>query len=293
MTGGGGAYSRIFLERHGLLADKWAQYLPVHDREIAPFPAAGRPVRLLEIGIAGGGSLAIWEALLPPGSRITGIDIEPPCASLPFGPAVEALILDGTDPRALDAALGDAVFDIIFDIIIDDGSHRSADVVATFGACFRRLAPRGMHVVEDLQASYWRDWGGRYRDPGSSIEFLKSLVDALQADHFVPWDTAIPEGGRARPAAQGAEITRVAFHDSIAVIERGPATRATPHPRFAIGGHSHWRRGRAVRRGPNVRDIGPHRRVLGRGGVTGRSGRARRRDAAEPHGTLARRGARQ
>jgi SAM-dependent methyltransferase len=229
---GRGEYSRHFLARGGLLADKWAQYLPVYDREIAPFLTAGKPVRLLEIGIAAGGSLAIWEALLPPGSRITGIDIDPACAALPFGPAVDVHILDGSDPAALDAALGDAVFDII----IDDGSHRSEHVVATFGACFRRLTPRGIDIVEDLHASYWPDWGGRYRAPGSSIEFLKTLVDALHADHFAPWDTGIPEDERARLAVQGAEITRVTFHDSIAVIERGSDTRSAPYPRVSNGG---------------------------------------------------------
>ncbi|BDG71763.1 hypothetical protein Rmf_16920 [Roseomonas fluvialis] len=168
-------------------------------------------------------------------------------------------ILDASDPAALDAALGDAVFDII----IDDGSHRSEHVIATFGACFRRLAPRGIYIVEDLHASYWPDWGGRYRAPGSSIEFLKTLVDALHADHFAPWDTGIPEDERARLVVQGAEITRVTFHDSIAVIERGSDTRSAPYPPRLKRRRSRPGCDFTGPRGRIARGIGRHRRVLG------------------------------
>lgn len=225
-----GPYSRLFLSRKGLIADKWEQYLAVYDRELSHFLAAGRPIRLLEIGIARGGSLAIWEELLPPGSTIVGLDVEPACAMLPYGPSVRTIILDATDAALVEDALGDAEFDII----IDDGSHRSPDIIAQFNIWFPRLAAGGIYIIEDLHAAYWPSFGGGFHAPGSAIMFLKSLVDALHADYY-EWDQSIPEAEHSTMKARCAEIGRVVFHDSIAVVERLPATKTTPYQRVESG----------------------------------------------------------
>jgi hypothetical protein len=226
-------YSRSFLGRSGLLADKWAQYLKVYDRELEPFLELGRPVHLLEIGIAKGGSLAIWEALLPPGSSVVAFDIEAGCAALRYGPSVRVVIQDATDAAGVQAALGDAKFDII----IDDGSHVSADIIAQFAILFPRLLPGGIYIIEDLHAAYWPSFGGGYLAPDSAISFLKRFVDALHTDYF-EWDTSVPEAERARLVALNREIARIAFHDSITVIERLPETKTAPFPRVASGGEA-------------------------------------------------------
>lgn len=221
-----GSYSELSLSREGMLAVRWAEYWPVYDREISCVIVSGRPVRLLEIGVVRGCSLAIWEALLPLGSGILGIGIDPACAPLPSGSSVQVMILDVTKRATHDAALGDTVFDII----TGDGPHRFPDIVVVFGPCFDRIAPGGLRIVEDLHAAYWPSFSGRQGERGFAIKFLKPLVEAMHADPFV-WDTAIPDAQRSALVARCAEIVRVAFHGPIAVIERAAITKDRPHPR--------------------------------------------------------------
>ncbi|RDI39588.1 methyltransferase family protein [Gluconacetobacter liquefaciens] len=138
------------------VSDKWEQYLAIYDAELRRFVAAGKPLRLLEIGVQNGGSLQIWSRYLPPGSTITGIDIDPACAHLSLGAGIRILNGDASDSAALERLLGDERFDII----VDDGSHRSDHIIASFEACFPRLAAGGIYVVEDVHCSYFASFGG-------------------------------------------------------------------------------------------------------------------------------------
>lgn len=72
----------------------------------------------------------------------------------------------------------------MFDVIVDDGSHRSADIIQTFEACFDRLAPVGLFIVEDLHSSYFVSHGGGFCRVGAAVEWFKTLADAINADHF-------------------------------------------------------------------------------------------------------------
>jgi SAM-dependent methyltransferase len=137
-------------------------------------------VSLLEIGVQNGGSLEIWHKLLPLRSRVVGLDLDERCRELKFSEGIELYIGDATGEAFINGALGEAGFDII----IDDGSHRSKDVIASFELLFRRLKPGGLYIVEDLHASYWPAFGGGFRAEGSSIEWAKTLVDAINADHI-------------------------------------------------------------------------------------------------------------
>jgi len=74
--------------------------------------------------------------------------------------------------RTLAGAAGDTQFlDAMsrelgpFDIIIDDGSHMSHHIIASFNALFPHVRPGGIYVVEDLATAYWPTWGG---DPDPS-----------------------------------------------------------------------------------------------------------------------------
>lgn len=222
--------TEVFLTHRGRTSDKWEQYLPVYDAELGRFQEIGAPVRLLEIGVQNGGSLEIWEKFLPIGSRIVGIDINSACASLRFDGDVTVLIADAADERALGSVLGDSAFDVI----IDDASHRPGDVIATFRATFPRLAPGGLYVIEDLHTAYRHAYGGGFRAPGSAIEWLKILVDALHIDHFERPDLQGPE--MLEPLrAMNREIGRVSFYDSIAVIERLPKQKQAPWRRVTTG----------------------------------------------------------
>ena len=108
------------------------------------------------------------------------------------------------------------------DVVIDDGSHVSKHVVSSLSAIFPLLAEGGLYIIEDLATSYWPEFGGGLRRTGTSIEFLKRLVDVLHQPYF-----------DARAVSEGAPFTHESLHsiqffDSMAVLRKrksGPPVR--------------------------------------------------------------------
>jgi hypothetical protein len=74
--------------------------------------------------------------------------------------------------------------DIEFDVILDDGSHRCSDVIETFKIMFPKIKNGGIYIVEDLCTSYRKKFGGGCRKKGTSIEYFKNLVEALNSDYL-------------------------------------------------------------------------------------------------------------
>jgi GT2 family glycosyltransferase/SAM-dependent methyltransferase len=220
----------IFSLHEGYLSDKWEQYLGIYESELRAIIEVDRPLRLLEIGVQNGGSLQIWSKYLPIGSSIVGIDIDEKCGALKFSDSTEILIGDATDKSFLDTALGD----VSFDIVIDDGSHKSADIIASFNALLPRLNSGGKYFIEDLHASYWRSHGGGFRTPDSAIEFLKSLIDPLHLDH-VEKDVSFDLPDEATRYAIHQQVARISFYDSVAVIEKYRQLKERPFERVLSG----------------------------------------------------------
>ena len=133
----------LFWAHRGPFSDKWEQYLAIYESELGPHLERKAPVVLLEIGVENGGSLEIWHKLLPPHSRVVGIDINERCRELQLTEGIELHIGDATQKAFINRALGETCFDII----IDDGSHRSSDIIATFEILFGRLKPGGTYFV--------------------------------------------------------------------------------------------------------------------------------------------------
>jgi SAM-dependent methyltransferase len=223
----GNRLAQLFFEHGGRSIDKWEQYLGIYAHELAPLIAANQPVRLLEIGVQNGGSLELWAKYLPVGSEIIGVDIDPKVGDLSFEGNVRAFVADATDQAAMLAAIGDKTFDVI----IDDGSHRSPDVIAAFRALYNRLAYGGKFIVEDMHASYWASHEGGFRDAFSAVEFFKGLVDALNADHLedVPAKTA------EELRRYNRSLARICFYDSVIVVDKLPARKDVPYRRLLSG----------------------------------------------------------
>jgi hypothetical protein len=75
------------------------------EKEVVPL----NPIRLLEVGVENGGSLEVWRDVLPEGSEVVGIDVEPLCGEL----GLNVLIGDATDQEWLQEALGRQFFHVI------------------------------------------------------------------------------------------------------------------------------------------------------------------------------------
>jgi GT2 family glycosyltransferase len=230
---------QLYREHSGKVSDKWSQYLGTYERLFADY--RDRPVRLLEIGIQNGGSLEIWAKYFPNAQCLIGCDIDPLCNLLRYeDPRISVIVGDAGEPRTRSAVL---TLSERFDLVIDDGSHRSGDIVKAFAGYFPALVDGGLFVAEDLHCSYYRDWEGGLFDPHSSIAFFKRLADVVNHEHWgVPRSRAsLLEGfvgayGAAMTEDLLATIHSVEFVNSVCVIRKLPAALNVLGPRV-IAGH--------------------------------------------------------
>jgi hypothetical protein len=175
-------------------------------------------LRLLEIGVGGyanprrgGESLRMWKAYFP-NATIIGLDIV--CKQLQDESRIKTVMGSQDDEellRRLCRSEGP------FDIVIDDGSHQSAHVIASFLVLFPLLAANGIYVVEDTQTAYWPEYGGA--PPGdvaapTSMNFLKGLADALNFREF-------PRSEGWTPHPLGQHIVAMHFYHNLVFVQKG------------------------------------------------------------------------
>ena len=189
------------------LANKWHHYLEIYDRHLARF--RDRPVNMLELGIFCGGSLQIWKKYFGNEAVISGIDIEPRCANFAEDRIV-TYVGDEADTGFLQRVarqLGR------IDIVIDDASHLNPNQIHNFETLYPLVDENGVYVCEDTHTSYWSDYHGGLRAPGSFIEYAKRLVDRLHA-WYVDGDTESKDETFARMTHA------IHFYDSMVIFEK-------------------------------------------------------------------------
>jgi 23S rRNA U2552 (ribose-2'-O)-methylase RlmE/FtsJ len=170
--------AEYFTRNNARLIHKWAHYFEIYHRHFHSF--RGRQITLVEFGVYRGGSLQMWKHYFGAKARIIGVDIDPDCKEFEE-PQIEIHIGDQANSDFL-SQLRHAVGPI--DILIDDGGHTMTQQITTFKEMFPTIRLGGIYLVEDLHTSYWQDYGGQLREPGTFIEFVKGLIDNLHAWHF-------------------------------------------------------------------------------------------------------------
>lgn len=163
--------------------DKWgfhwyAQHYQSHFKSFKK-----KKLNLLEIGVGGydnpnegGSSLRMWKRYFPKGN-IYALDIHEKGALQEN----RIKIFEGSQ---IDEKFLQDTFNKIgsLDIIIDDGSHINQHMITTFKILFPLLKNGGIYVIEDLETSYWPDFGGDSSDlnnPNTAMNYFKSLADGL------------------------------------------------------------------------------------------------------------------
>jgi len=171
---------KIFLEHKGKISDKWSLYLEVWNEFLAPYREES--IRLLEIGIQNGGSLEIWGKYFKNAEKLIGCDIDQNCLKLRYeDDRVKIVVADANSEYGQQEILK---YSNQFDIIIDDGSHKSDDIIQSFIKYFPYLNDDGLYLVEDLHCSYWKDYNGGLHNPFSAMAFFKRLTDILNYEHW-------------------------------------------------------------------------------------------------------------
>lgn len=144
---------------------KYEKWLPFNRLE---------PIKVLEIGVLNGESIETWREYYP-NAEIVGIDIMPDSKKYEdISRKIFVEIGSQDDPEFLKRV---ALEHGPFDLIVDDGSHINQHVITSFIHLIDSVKQEGVYVIEDCGTAYWEEWGGGYRNPSSSIEFCKRLVD--------------------------------------------------------------------------------------------------------------------
>ncbi len=196
--------------------DKWNKHWYVQHYEELFRKIRRKRISLLEIGVGGGenprrggNSLRMWRAYFPNG-RIYGVDLYD---KTPHDRGrIKTLRGSQADPHFLDALVREIGK---IDVIIDDGSHINEHMIFTFQQLFPHLADGGTYVLEDIQTSYWAEYGGNEtdrNDPTTAVVYFKSLVDGLNWREF---------RGDYNPTFFDLNIKEITFHHNLIVIKKG------------------------------------------------------------------------
>jgi cephalosporin hydroxylase len=188
---------------------KWSHYFPIYDQILLEY--RNKNINVLEIGVLDGGSLELWHRYFGPNALIVGIDNH-------FQPNSKGLSFDNPMIQFRKGDQQDTIFlsEIVkefegFDIIIDDGSHISKQIIASFKTLYPIVSKNGIYIIEDTHTSYWSSHGGGLKLPNTTIEFFKELVDELNAMHI-----------KILPVTDFSKQTHsISFYNSMIVIKKG------------------------------------------------------------------------
>ena len=197
--------------------DKWGRHRYTQHYEHYFGKWRDEQFTMLEIGIGGynregegGASLKMWKTFFRR-AQVIGLDIEDKRfleqdrIKIYVGSQVDADLLHEMNDESGP-----------FRLIVDDGSHRPEHIRRTFEILFPLLELGGFYVIEDTQTSYWPNWGGSedFDDPTTTIALIKSLLDGLHHEEFLP--TTEHE-----PSYSDRHVVAVhAFHNMV-IIEKG------------------------------------------------------------------------
>jgi hypothetical protein len=169
------AITDIHMSKTGKVSDKWSSYLAYYDKLF--LEKRNDPINLLEIGIQNGGSLETWAKYFNNAQNIIGCDIDENCHQLTYDDPRIKLIVADCNSLYTYQQITKHCRDL--DIVIDDGSHRSVDIINSFVTYFEIMKPGGVYVVEDTHTLYWQDWGGELTNGLNAYIFFKKLIDVV------------------------------------------------------------------------------------------------------------------
>lgn len=140
------AYFDAHVEGPGIF--KWRHYFDVYERHLAKF--VGDNVTVVEVGVFGGGSLAMWRSYFGERSQIYGVDLDPRCR-MREDARIKVVIGDQASPFFWSEFCADVPR---IDVVIDDGGHEPRQQIATLEALLPQIRPGGVYVCEDVLGAF-------------------------------------------------------------------------------------------------------------------------------------------
>jgi len=223
-----GALENWFQSSRPLKIDKWLHYFPIYERHFASFK--GKPVKVLEIGVFKGGSLAMWKEYFGANSVIVGLDIDQYCKQFENKDSAIHVRIGDQESQSFLASVSEEFGP--FDIVIDDGGHTTSQQIQSFlQLYFSAMKPDGVYLVEDLHTNYWREFM-THPDGLTFVELTCKLVHQLHDVYRIHADEDIgskmyhfdaKNADRVRTVEVSnfcAQTDSVHYYDSIIVFER-------------------------------------------------------------------------
>ncbi|MBB4276699.1 class I SAM-dependent methyltransferase [Rhizobium mongolense] len=214
-----GFLHKYFLNHSGKMIHKWLHYFDIYERHLERF--RGKNFHFLEIGVAHGGSQEMWRSYFGPEARMSCLDIRDLSHNVPRETA-KFYRGSQTDRAILDRIIRE---NGAIDVVLDDGSHQSEHVIASFEHLYPKMSPNGLYMVEDIMCSYLKKYDGGLRKAGTAMEYFKSLSDNLNFMHTPDISNEDPVGN---------STDSVTFYDGVVVLERRPKA----HPQWARTGYA-------------------------------------------------------
>jgi len=171
---------KLFLNHQGKISDKWSLYINDWDQVFSPF--RDKKINLMEIGVQNGGSLEVWSKYFSKAENIIGCDINEKCDNLEFDDPRISMITGDINSNDVEEKISNLCKEL--DILIDDGSHKSSDIIQSFSRYFKKVSDNGIYIIEDLHTSYWKEYEGGLYEPYSAMAFLKRLSDIVNFEHW-------------------------------------------------------------------------------------------------------------
>ena len=197
---------KFFYSNTGKMMHKWNHYFSIYDYHFSRFKNTG--VNILEFGVSHGGSLQMWKDYFGPKAKIYGVDLNSHCKKL----EEENIEIHIADQNNLESLKELSLKLPKVDILIDDGGHMMDHQLNTFKVFFNQVNENGIYLCEDTHTSYWKKFGGGYKDNQSFIEYTKNIIDYLHAFHS--------ESEELKPSEFTRNLNSIHFYDSVVVLEK-------------------------------------------------------------------------
>lgn len=149
------------------------------------------PIRILEIGIAKGGSLALWQDYFPK-ATIYGFDIKDKKEY--ENERVKTFVADQANREEMERAFaqcgeGD------FDFILDDGGHEMDQQQICLAICFKHVKPGGYYILEDLHTSFpelWPNHGAAADGSNTTLRMIELFfrTEKIESQYMTPEEMA-------------------------------------------------------------------------------------------------------
>jgi SAM-dependent methyltransferase len=186
---------------------KWSNYFNVYEKYLSKF--VDKEINVLEIGVAEGGSLEMWQYYFGYKTKVFGVDINSNCKK--FESDQTKIYIGDQEDDAFLSYLINELPDL--DFILDDGGHQMNQQIKTFLYLFKKIKGGGVYICEDTHSSYWSCLGGALQRPGTFIEFTKTLIDYVNGFH---WEVSIAQD----KLYYTKNIDGLHFYDSMVIIEK-------------------------------------------------------------------------